>query len=372
MSGNKIKVVKKKGLANIVISSVKGQQVSEHEVYSINCNEIPGLLHTDVFVSGASFKLVYNVNGFTSLKDYLMNPLTKESFTTLLESILETLNSMKRQFFHQEGLIMDYTKVFVNPLTQKIHFIYVPIQGYNGGYDLREFLLNIIQYGSFAQWEDSSYVRDYITILNSGINFSEFELEEYIKKLSGKETKEDLVECRFCHAMVVKSCNFCTQCGSKMDATRSGLTGNCATGNVTYDPTAGYSEGTTVLGAGSFDFDEEEGTTVLSPQELYPSRLQAYLIRIKTDEKIDITKDTFTVGKGKNDTDYMVTDNSAVSRHHIRIERRDDEFFVIDLNSTNKTFVNDIVINPETEVQLFSETKLRLGNEEFIFYIDED
>ena len=277
---------------------------------------------------------------------------------------------MKRQFFHQEGLILDFSKVFINPLAQKVHFVYVPIQGYNSGYVFREFLLNIIQYGSFAQWEDSSYVREYIGILNKGIHFSEFELEEYIKALSGKGQKErELVECRFCHAMVEKTCNFCTECGSKIDIKKVGNTGRCISKGDIYDPTDGFKEGTTVLGADYDDFDEE-GTTLLSPQDLYQSYSRGYLIRVKTNERIEITKDSFVIGKGKTDTDYTVTENSAVSRKHIRISRKEEQFYLEDLHSTNKTFVGESIVEPEKEVEIYDGTKIRLGNEEFIFEIE--
>lgn len=36
------------GTSQLMIKSLKGQQLSEHEVYSINNNEVRGLLHLDV------------------------------------------------------------------------------------------------------------------------------------------------------------------------------------------------------------------------------------------------------------------------------------------------------------------------------------
>ena len=33
---NKVKIVKSKGISQLMIKSLKGQQLSEHEVYSIN------------------------------------------------------------------------------------------------------------------------------------------------------------------------------------------------------------------------------------------------------------------------------------------------------------------------------------------------
>ena len=183
---NKCKVVSKLGISQLIIKSQKGQQLSEREVYSINNNEVSGLLHLDVVSKGATFKLVYNITGFVTFKEYLKKALNKETFARILKNILENLKATQETFINQQMLLLDFEHVLVNPATEHIYFTCVPIQGIETGTSLRDFLLNIIQYSTFVPGEDNSYIREYITILNSGINFSVFELEEYINKLTGK------------------------------------------------------------------------------------------------------------------------------------------------------------------------------------------
>ena len=187
------------GLSQLIIKSLKGQQVSENEVYAINANKVPGLLHLDVVQKGSSFKLIYNITGFISLKEFLKMPLNKQLFAQILQNILANLKAVESAYFNQQYLLMDINQVYVNPNTQHIYFTYVPILMFESGTSLREFLLGIIQHGTFAPGEDNSYVRDYITILNSGINFSVFELEGYINKLLGQNTSRiQEVECPNC------------------------------------------------------------------------------------------------------------------------------------------------------------------------------
>lgn len=380
---NKIKIVSKMGLSQLMIKSLKGQQLNENEVYAINSNKVKGLLHIDVQQKGSAFKLMYNITGFITFKEFLQTPLNKESFAKILQNILETLESMEKLYFNQEYLLMDFTKVMVNPATHHIYFAYVPIQFFDNGCSLREFLLNIIQYCTFALGEDNSYVRDYITILNSGINFSVFELEEYINKLLGqKMNKPQEMICPQCGGKVNKGMNYCRFCGAK-------VTGNTGTmGKGVYDPlkgssqtvekvqeeenfeveerhdnTQGLSDGTTVLGA------DPGGTTVLGCEEpdtpLYP-----YLIREKSQEKISVDKPSFRIGKEKKYCDYFVSDNNAVSRSHADIITREQRYYIIDLNSTNKTYVDGRAIPIQKEVEIFAGTKLRLANEDFVFCID--
>lgn len=379
---NKIKLANKMGLSQLIIKSLKGQQVSENEVYAINANKVSGLLHLDVVQKGSSFKLIYNITGFISLKEFLKMPLNKQLFAQILQNILANLKAVESAYFNQQYLLMDINQVYVNPNTQHIYFTYVPILMFESGTSLREFLLSIIQHGTFAPGEDNSYVRDYITILNSGINFSVFELEEYINKLLGQNTSRiQEVECPNCKTKLKKGTNYCHACGAKV----SGNTGN--TGKGVYDPladtsgdavvddvveeevivrkdnTQGLSDGTTVLGA------DPGGTTVLGSEEL-EAPVFPYLIREKTEEKISVNKPSFRIGAERKYVDYWVNDNSTVSRSHADILTREKRYFIIDLNSTNKTYVDGRAIPVEKEIELFDGTRIRLSNEEFVFHIE--
>jgi len=379
---NKIKLANKMGLSQLIIKSLKGQQVSENEVYAINANKVPGLLHLDVVQKGSSFKLIYNITGFISLKEFLKMPLNKQLFAQILQNILANLKAVESAYFNQQYLLMDINQVYVNPNTQHIYFTYVPILMFESGTSLREFLLSIIQHGTFAPGEDNSYVRDYITILNSGINFSVFELEEYINKLLGQNTSRiQEVECPNCKTKLKKGTNYCHACGAKV----SGNTGN--TGKGVYDPladtggdavvedvveeeviirkdnTQGLSDGTTVLGA------DPGGTTVLGSEEL-EAPVFPYLIREKTEEKISVNKPSFRIGAERKYVDYWVNDNSTVSRSHADILTREKRYFIIDLNSTNKTYVDGRAIPVEKEIELFDGTRIRLSNEEFVYHIE--
>lgn len=117
-------------------------------------------------------------------------------------------------------------------------------------------------------------------------------------------------------------------------------------------------EGTTVL---------SEGTTVLSENQFntikYPT-----LKRISTNEIKDVVKTVFTIGKDIRINDFIVN-NSAVSRKHARIESDDGRYYIVDLNSTNKTIVDGTVVPPNYRVELFSGSRIKIADEDFIFEI---
>lgn len=94
-----------------------------------------------------------------------------------------------------------------------------------------------------------------------------------------------------------------------------------------------------------------------------------YLIRTKTGEKIMLTDGDFVIGKSANNTNYVVTDNTAVSRVHCTIYKKKGAFFVRDERSTNSTFVNGEQVLPGMDHVLINNCKLVLGDEEFTYHL---
>lgn len=107
-------------------------------------------------------------------------------------------------------------------------------------------------------------------------------------------------------------------------------------------------------------------TTVLN-LAMSAEKTDAYLVRQKNGEKIRLDKPVFRIGKEKSYVDYFINDNTAISRSHANIINRDGEYFIVDTNSTNHTYVNGTMINSNEETRLTHGAKIRLANEDFEF-----
>ena len=119
---------------------------------------------------------------------------------------------------------------------------------------------------------------------------------------------------------------------------------------------------TTVLGGGVIG----ETTVLTAPQN--PNKMIApHLIRKKNNEKISLNKPVFRVGKERSYVDYFIGDNTAISRSHANFISRDGEYFVVDTNSTNHTFVNGTMIQSNVETAITHGDTIRLANEDFEF-----
>ncbi len=95
----------------------------------------------------------------------------------------------------------------------------------------------------------------------------------------------------------------------------------------------------------------------------------AYLIRKKTGEVIYLNETPFVIGKIPFACDYVVEDNPAISRIHaiIRYNRADDNYYIIDCNSTNHIYLEGRRIAEDRVVSLQDKMRIHLATEEFIF-----
>ncbi|MDE6759277.1 MAG: FHA domain-containing protein [Lachnospiraceae bacterium] len=112
---------------------------------------------------------------------------------------------------------------------------------------------------------------------------------------------------------------------------------------------------------------EESGEVKEAVKTAPIPKVNPYLIRVNTEERIMITKQTFKLGKASMGVDYTVKGNGAISRVHAIITNKDDDYYIKDNKSTNHTFVNGKVIEEGESELLTHDCKIVLGDEEFIF-----
>lgn len=79
------------------------------------------------------------------------------------------------------------------------------------------------------------------------------------------------------------------------------------------------------------------------------------------EEDIIINKDIFRIGSRDTDND-AVLHSSGVSRHHARILKQGDSYFLEDLNSTNGTFVNGKQLNYKEKLKLEIMDQIRFAD----------
>lgn len=111
-------------------------------------------------------------------------------------------------------------------------------------------------------------------------------------------------------------------------------------------------------------FDE---TTLLTNK----TSSSGYLVRVANDmeEKVRIDKDCFAIGRKAEKCDLVIPDKS-VGRLHAEIMNIQDEYYIIDKDSKNGTYVNDERVAGDREVKLNNGDRIMLANVEYIFIVE--
>ena len=118
--------------------------------------------------------------------------------------------------------------------------------------------------------------------------------------------------------------------------------------------------------AGAADDDD---TTRFDDRAGQSSSITPMLIRKRNNERIRIDSAVFRIGRKSGFNDYVVADNLGVGHVHCHIVSHDGEYFLVDDNSKNHTYLDGTQIPPSTEVKLSHGQKFRLSDEEFEFLL---
>ncbi len=91
------------------------------------------------------------------------------------------------------------------------------------------------------------------------------------------------------------------------------------------------------------------------------------------DEDIDfelkINSEDYIIGKNISVVDGAITFNRAISRIHCKVVRQNDEYYIMDLGSSNGTFVNETKVRPNGYHILKNNDIVRLADTHFLVKI---
>lgn len=312
-----------------------------------------------------------------SLSERLKAPISSYDFFFMVEQIVVSVEKLKRNKFSLNHLILDMQNSYINSVTKELQLIYLPLIDKTDDVDFCEFIEKIIYSVTPASDKDADQISKFTYFLKSLKRFDGDEIEKYIAKtdrsIVNTIRKSNIGQSGF---ITNKKKDYYDHYDNDDDATDK-LDEDEATGllddedeatgllNDDMDETGNLEdEETGLLVNDESDYsDGSDETALLAENDVhYPS-----LLRILTDEVIRINKPVFRIGKENSYVDYFVMNNNAVSRSHADIITRGNNYFVVDLNSKNHTYINNQMLLVKCETQIFDGDILKLANEEFIF-----
>lgn len=112
-----------------LVLSMPGQQaVLQYQLEMIRQNPHPHIIHIEKRHVDDRLELCYLVEGYISLESYLATGIKANNVLKILEIISRVINSSKNYFLYSHCFLLDTRYIFIDPETELIALIYLPIK----------------------------------------------------------------------------------------------------------------------------------------------------------------------------------------------------------------------------------------------------
>ncbi|MBR3539699.1 MAG: FHA domain-containing protein [Eubacterium sp.] len=282
--------------------------IAEEEMAIFNYEFVGNRTTCELIEAEDGNTLQFKIPATLPLEQFLRKQLYKGEFLSILSNILNQLIYFEENSMPFNKLLLNVHYMYIELSTLDIQLIYMPVRKKFADCNITEFIQTFISKVRFANMACVECVEKLLKYLDSKLMFNLEEFYRYVLLLEEETIQED-----------------------------------------------------------SLDKEERKPQTEPPTASEYDNPIP-YLVRVRTNELIPIIKTEFLIGKSP-DADYQITDNRKVSRRHATLRISNGECYIRDHSSTNHTFINGKLIQPEFEIMLANNDYIRMGDEEFKFWI---
>lgn len=331
----------------LTCSMINKERINNQEVELFNHKYISCLF--DIEKKGKK-KLIFSGPFGQSLEERMKKPILKHDFFAIVSQILKMQKQVNENGLKISKVMMNPKYIYYSEYTREIYFLYLPIEELKETNIVMNLIYQLLNTMKPADGKDGDFIAKFSAFMQDMAAKEAGQISEYIQK-EDHEVKS-LVSAKGDLYLSDQSPDMLSHYVLKSQSFTSEDTGVL---NAGYDQDI-LDDDTGLLG-GNRSNDFSGGIK-------YPK-----LLRVETDEEKPIDKAVFRVGKDNNYADFYIANNPAISRNHAEIITRGNRYFVIDLNSTNKTMVNGYELPGHQEFEIFDGDHVTFADEEFIFKI---
>ena len=374
----KFKVKKQKDNEYLQCKLSSKERANTAEIHILLNSENNGLLNL-VCEEGHSVKtLKFNISNKGTLKAYLSNPQTQETFVNVLQNIANIMRFCENNSLSTKKIIFDTSLVFVDAVSRQLLFIYYPVENFENDTTIEQFLSAVASQTVSSKTQNSDYLIEFRKYIENLRFFSLVDFEKRIEQLSIKEKQNEpnyRKKGYYSGRMVYDPFSDASQ-----EVEIQNTDSKCRCPNCKID----YPEGTKFCGECGENLTPVKGTTSTSAnppiqQDISDKKKRqtklikrkadepiGSLLRVRTNEEIIIEKEMMVIGYD-DDCDIVINDNETVSGHHAEFTVKDDSVYIADLNSTNGTYLNEKELIYLKKYKLFDGDKIELADEVLFF-----
>lgn len=376
---------------------------NEYKLHMLCENTWKHMIKPTVYEENANLILRYNSNSHYILKNMLSSVKPDGNILKIIcKQIHHTISCLKEYLLNENDLVIDSEYMLYNQVKKEIKLIYIPGYDKNLRIQLKHFLENLM---TIFDYRD----KDGIVLLYQmydKITDEAQDVDEILQEISREGYLHDYQGKSEPYVIKQESYHENKKCAEnkKYAETKSITENKNSVENERY-PYEEYSDENDkstwrmswkiVAAVGICDIllfakymsEKTEGKYLLAAIALFAilGGLVAYMILFKEEKGsscktiknlcpiTNIALDTITldeedtkilIGRDRKDVDYRL-ETTQISRVHACVERLGENIYIMDMNSTNGTFVNDIRIRPMQLCLLKHGDIIRIADEEF-------
>lgn len=358
-----------------------GENFNEREIQILLGNNISGLARPEL----KGKKMIYSMPNCILLNRYLAKGISKNDFYRVVLQCMDIVKRIETNGLNINNIIFNQQYIGLDMITNVVLFVYQPVINMEVSASIYSFLNDIAYSAKGSDENDNKAIAGFREFLKNMGGYSANRIEEYIKKeLAPKAPKSGYQPIMNSFDLYADDDDDEGTFGGfgykSFEIPETEQINNDSPDTMSFDSMSAYfqyesgdNKPDTEADSRNYEEYEDAGETVVLDNEtvllnMAPSVTYPYLIRISKNEKIELKKSSFMIGRDNRFVDYWVNDNRAVSGCHAEIFVHGPNYYIKDNNSTNKTFINNIKIDPQVPVQLENNDSIMLGDEMFEFH----
>lgn len=346
--------IENKGLQTFLVYQLKDEEEVDQACYEIiHDKQILGLLPTFISTKDNKRCLKFNTSSRISLKHFFDGPVRKKEFLQVFSSIVENLKRCEEYTLDPNNILLDSSYIYVNKETKETELLFCPLIWQGHSEDIKSRLKNLILKLDYASEDNALYASRITKYLAQESSFSIEGLRSLLEELKAEKEQE---------------------LGKLFQAGKIKMPTMNLTQSKQPEPAQGDWVGPRQDGIVSKDNNprqtKELSSNNVTKEDTSNHFMKAVLKRVKTGEQVLISKQVFKIGTEKDFVDYCIKDNPTISRSHANIVIENEEYYIMDMNSKNHTFVNGRLLSGAKKVKLIHGSSILLANEEFEFSLE--
>lgn len=271
--------------------------------------------------TGKGGKINFDISGLTSLSEFLKVDIKQEQYFSIISDIQKITSFCQKHYFQLENLVFNPKYMYYHNTTGKVLMAYVPLRNDDDKFingNAVKCLLGIHKKAKISI-TDGNFMNEYENYLNK--------LKDERQKFTPDALNRVLSEMKYIEKKKSDSVIKIENSSERYEIKDQ----------IIEQPVKGIDASKKAYEKNDVPEDDGGGATVIRIRTSLPG---SPFLMDRTGKKIEITKNPFGIGSARDND--LVINKQEISSHHAQIVHEDGEYYIVDNNSRNGTYLNDI------------------------------